>query len=125
VVVLGQLRQLRNPDACAHMVPDKVEVEGDSVPHCNWVHRFVADIALRLASAQPHFLLAEGCPLCVRPAGHHQSYEGSCHVNGEEQDGGMCLPRWDWLVEPLNYRVRAGLGIVCDLARSNFFWVVV
>jgi hypothetical protein len=35
------------------------------------------DIAFRLASAYPRFPLAEGSPLSVHLAGHHQPYEGS------------------------------------------------
>ena len=78
----GQLRQLRHPGVCAHVEPPadtdtmqivtvrsktqcqindyrlQVEAEGDGVPHCSLVRRFVVDIAFRLAP--PYFPLAEG-----------------------------------------------------------------
>jgi len=102
----------------------KVEGEGDSVSHGNWARRFVVDIAFHLA--YPHSPLAEGCPPNVCLAGHHRPHEGYAapgHVTGREQAEGMCLLRWDWLVEmgpddkPWDCRVRGRLGI-CDLFRK-------
>jgi hypothetical protein len=71
--MLGQVRQLCHPDACAHMGPVEpagasmhvmvrkeschindnyclqVVGKGGSVPHCNWVRRCVVDTAFHLA----------------------------------------------------------------------------
>ena len=72
VVGVGQVQQLRHPDACAHMgragrvdtimrvtvgrekhyhIDDyrlREVVEGGNMPHCNRVHRCVVDTAFRL-----------------------------------------------------------------------------